>query len=117
MLEETTCNSIDEKVDKSTETKGLNNKEITQAIRLMNSLKTFCEKNKIPMFSVIAEVDSNDNATYIPRVVTPLVARRNVKNDKISKFNAAINGNFYLKVVDRQDYEMAEMADEFAVED
>lgn len=42
MLEETTCNSIDEKVDKSTETKGLNNKEITQAIRLMNSLKTFC---------------------------------------------------------------------------
>lgn len=93
------------------------NRDIRTAILMMNELKTHCEKKKIPMFSTIADVDEEKHtAKYITRTLTPFMARKNIVNDKITKFNAGVNGEFYLKVTAPGNSQIAEIADAFTEE-
>ena len=93
------------------------NGDIRTAILMMNELKAHCEKKKIPMFSTIADVDEEKHtAKYITRTLTPFMARKNIINDKITKFNAGINGEFYLKVTAPGNSQIAEIADAFTEE-
>ena len=90
------------------------NGDIRTAILMMNELKAHCEKKKIPMFSTIADVDEEKHtAKYITRTLTPFMARKNIINDKITKFNAGVNGEFYLKVTSPCISQIAEIADAF----
>lgn len=93
------------------------NGDIRTAILMMNELKVHCEKKKIPMFSTIADVDEEKHtAKYITRTLTPFMARKNIVNDKITKFNAGVNGEFYLKVTAPGNSQIAEIADAFTEE-
>lgn len=93
------------------------NGDIRTAILMMNELKAHCEKKKIPMFSTIADVDEEKHtAKYITRTLTPFMARKNIINDKITKFNAGVNGEFYLKVTAPGNSQIAEIADAFTEE-
>lgn len=93
------------------------NGNIRTAILMMNELKAHCEKKKIPMFSTIADVDEEKHtAKYITRTLTPFMARKNIINDKITKFNAGVNGEFYLKVTAPGNSQIAEIADAFTEE-
>ena len=93
------------------------NGDIRTAILMMNELKAHCEKKKIPMFSTIADVDEVKNtAKYITRTLSPFMARKNIINDKITKFNAGVNGEFYLKVTAPGNSQIAEIADAFTEE-
>lgn len=93
------------------------NGDIRTAILIMNELKAHCEKKKIPMFSTIADVDEEKHtAKYITRTLTPFMARKNIINDKITKFNAGVNGEFYLKVTAPGNSQIAEIADAFTEE-
>ncbi len=93
------------------------NGDIRTAILMMNELKAHCEKKKIPMFSTIADVDEEKHtAKYITRTLTPFMARKNIINDKITKFNAGVNGEFYLKVTALGNSQIAEIADAFTEE-
>lgn len=93
------------------------NEDIRTAILMMNELKAHCEKRKIPMFSTIADVDEEKHtAKYITRTLTPFMARKNIINDKITKFNAGVNGEFYLKTTAPGNSQIAEIADAFTEE-
>ena len=93
------------------------NGDIRTAILMMNELKAHCEKKKIPMFSTIADVDEEKHtAKYITRTLTPFMARKNIINDKITKFNAGVNGDSYLKVTAPGNSQIAEIADAFTEE-
>lgn len=93
------------------------NEDIRTAILMMNELKAYCEKKKIPMFSTIADVDDEKHtAKYITRTLTPFMARKNIINDKITKFNAGVNGEFYLKVTAPGNSQIADLADTFTEE-
>lgn len=93
------------------------NGDIRTAILMMNELKAHCEKKKIPMFSTIADVDEEKHtAKYITRTLTPFMARKNIINDKITKFNAGVNGEFYLKTTAPGNSQIAEIADAFTEE-
>ena len=93
------------------------NEDIRTAILMMNELKAYCEKKKIPMFSTIANVDDEKHtAKYITRTLTPFMARKNIINDKITKFNAGVNGEFYLKVTAPGNSQIADLADAFTEE-
>ena len=93
------------------------NEDIRTAILMMNELKAHCEKKKIPMFSTIADVDDEKHtAKYITRTLTPFMARKNIVNDKITKFNAGVNGEFYLKVTAPGNSQIADLADAFTEE-
>lgn len=93
------------------------NGDIRTAILMMNELKIYCEKKMIPMFSTIADVDEEKHtAKYITRTLTPFMARKNIVNDKITKFNAGVNGEFYLKVTAPGNSQIADLADTFTEE-
>lgn len=93
------------------------NGDIRTAILMMNELKIYCEKKMIPMFSTIADVDEEKHtAKYITRTLTPFMARKNIVNDKITKFNAGVNGEFYLKVTAPSNSQIADLADTFIEE-
>lgn len=93
------------------------NGDIRTAILMMNELKIYCEKKMIPMFSTIADVDEEKHtAKYITRTLTPFMARKNIVNDKITKFNAGVNGEFYLKVTAPGNSQIADLADTFIEE-
>lgn len=93
------------------------NGDIRTAILMMNELKFYCEKKMIPMFSTIADVDEEKHtAKYITRTLTPFMARKNIVNDKITKFNAGVNGEFYLKVTAPGNSQIADLADTFTEE-
>ena len=93
------------------------NGDIRTAILMMNELKVHCEKKKIPMFSTIADVDEEKHtAKYITRTLTPFMARKNIINDKITKFNAGVNGVFYLKTTAPGNSQIADLADAFTEE-
>lgn len=93
------------------------NEDIRTAILMMNELKTHCEKRKIPMFSTIADVDEEKHtAKYITRTLTPFMARKNIINDKITKFNAGVNGEFYLKTTAPGNSQIVDLADAFTEE-
>lgn len=93
------------------------NEDIRTAILMMNELKAHCEKKKIPMFSTIADVDEEKHAAkYITRTLTPFMARKNIINDKITKFNAGVNGEFYLKTTAPGNSQIADLADAFTEE-
>ena len=86
--------------------------ELTEAIKRMTSLKKYCLENGIPAFFTI--MDDDDNNKYYSCAVTPTVLRRPVEEpDKITKFNAAMNNKFYVKVTKNREEEMAEMLDDF----
>lgn len=93
------------------------NGDIRTAILMMNELKIYCEKKMIPMFSTIADVDEEKHtAKYITRTLTPFMARKNIVNDKITKFNAGVNGEFYLKVTAPGNSQIADLANTFTEE-
>lgn len=93
------------------------NGDIRTAILMMNELKVHCEKKKIPMFSTIADVDEEKHtAKYITRTLTPFMARKNIINDKITKFNAGVNGEFYLKTTAPGNSQIADLTDAFTEE-
>lgn len=108
--------ALEETSEKESEENNSNG-DIRTAILMMNELKAHCEKKKIPMFSTIADVDEEKHtAKYITRTLTPFMARKNIINDKITKFNAGVNGEFYLKVTAPGNSQIAEIADAFTEE-
>ena len=85
-----------------------------KAVMIMNDLQRYCLENKIPMFATIAvNIEKDGFATQVPRAVTPLTIRKNIINDKITKFKAAVNNEFYLKIVDTRAEDLADMFDGF----
>lgn len=86
--------------------------ELQETLDRMENLKKFCLDNRIPLFAIV--MDDNDDNKYYSAVVSPTVVRRPLTHpDKITKFNAAMNNQFYIKVARNHDNDMAEVMDTF----
>lgn len=83
----------------------------------LDELMVLCINNQIPMFAVVA--DNKEHTTdYISRVLTPAAAETTLKNDKITKFNAALGNEFYIKVkMPEQEKSTADLIGDFLLEE
>ena len=69
---------------------------MTQEVRkALDHLMDICTSEGLPLFATIAE-EVNGKTVYESRVQTPLRCKYPLSNDKITKFNAALNDNFNL---------------------
>lgn len=76
---------------------------MTQKVKkALDELLAVCVAEGLPVFATVAE-EKNGTTMYESRVQTPLRCKYPLSNDKITKFNAALNDNFNLVIKGEQD--------------
>lgn len=79
----------------------------------LNELLVLCVDNHIPLFATVAE-EKNGSTEYIHCVHTPTAADVTLSDDKITKFNAALGSEFYIKIrVPEQEVSAADLIGDF----
>lgn len=84
-------------------------KNYTEAKKKLKDLRALCALEGIPFFGTIAE-ETETETKYHSEVVTPLQAEVELANDKITRFNAAISNDFYIKPVTAEEKALSNAA-------
>lgn len=84
-------------------------KNYTDALKKMEELRVLCAMEGIPFFAVVAE-ETGTETKYHSEVVTPVQAGIKLTNDKITKYNAALSNDFYIKLVTAEEKAMSAAA-------
>lgn len=71
--------------------------EYELAMKLAEDVRAYCSRHHIPMMFTMAEEQGN-NTKYTNFIVTPLEARVNLTDDRISKLNVAFDDGFYIRL-------------------
>jgi hypothetical protein len=71
--------------------------DYSDVIKKLEELKELCLVRGLPMFATVG-IEGDGETSYFSEVLTPLAIGKTLTNDKISRFNAALSDNFYIKI-------------------